>query len=284
MRYVDPERVNAIIPPDWYATAATSAEAVRVAKEEDRKEEIKQRSEVWRGLKPLLKEIMNGKCWYCESLQCRSDNAVDHFRPKNRVHECKLMKCGYWWLAFKWQNFRFACTFCNSRRIDQNGGTSGGKHDHFPLSKEASRAVDETCEIGEEPVLLLDPCDEADPPCLWFDEDGQVRANPDFCGPADSFLTKRVEVSVNLYHLDQVDLVERRRQLCNDIRNAVEKADSYLTKYQNGDSVAKNAYRDKLNEIRELLGESREYSATARSMLLGLRGRSQTANAITRSL
>jgi len=33
-------------------------------------------------------------------------------------------------------NFRYACIFCNGRRIDVQHGTAGGKADRFPLVNE----------------------------------------------------------------------------------------------------------------------------------------------------
>lgn len=68
---------------------------------------------IWSDVKDRLKKVSNGKCWYCESRQERSDNAVDHYRPKSV----------YPWLAYELSNFRYACTYCNSiRRNQQTGG------------------------------------------------------------------------------------------------------------------------------------------------------------------
>lgn len=42
---------------------------------------------VWRDLKDGLANLLHDKCWYCETAVDRSDNAVDHFRPKGRVSD-----------------------------------------------------------------------------------------------------------------------------------------------------------------------------------------------------
>ena len=110
---------------------------------------------IWRELKDGLAELLHDKCWYCESPITRSDNAVDHFRPKNCVSDAINQHDGYKWLAFDRFNFRYACTYCNSRRLGVN--TAGGKADRFPLIDETSRVYSEG-PIDQEYPMLLDPC------------------------------------------------------------------------------------------------------------------------------
>ena len=40
------------------------------------------RSTIWKELKESLELLSNGRCWYCETNIPRTDNAVDHYRPK----------------------------------------------------------------------------------------------------------------------------------------------------------------------------------------------------------
>src|SRR5262249_37866054 len=123
---------------------------------------IKDSAKVWRRAKPYLERVMDYKCWYCETKDVRSDNAIDHFRPKAL----------YWWLAFRYWNFRFSCTFCNSRRRDPESGIVGGKAAEFPLVPGSARLVESNESVDDEIPLLLDPCIGQDPQLLWFDETG----------------------------------------------------------------------------------------------------------------
>lgn len=93
---------------------------------------IKAREDLWRELSPTLSLLGQSKCWYSESRNATSDKNIDHFRPKGRVEEDPAHE-GYWWLAFNWQNYRYASQWCNQRRNDKVNKTSGGKGDHFPL-------------------------------------------------------------------------------------------------------------------------------------------------------
>src|SRR6202035_4546646 len=110
---------------------------------------------------PVLAAMSHQKCWYCEARQIRSDNAVDHFRPKSV----------YPWLAFSYLNYRFSCTYCNSVRKNPETGETEGKGDKFALFNEGQRATCEE-ELDQERVMLLDPCSATDCAALDFRLDG----------------------------------------------------------------------------------------------------------------
>ena len=133
---------------------------------------------------------------------------------------------------------------------------------------------------GREQPMLLDPCCGADPALLWFDEDGQPRPNPTLCGPDDSYLTRRVTASIRLYHLDHVDLVERRATLCRRIQRETERGDRMLQRMQQGDMTAREAFASTMSQLRQDIDERSELSATAKAMLKGLRATSPTAEAV----
>src|SRR5207248_877805 len=105
------------------------------------------------------------------------DKHVDHFRPKNSLSkEDSPNHPGYWWLAFCLANYRYSCTFCNSRRTDSASGSAGGKGDRFPIRDEAKRCQSQTDPLIREEPALLDPTVPGDPLLLWFDQDGTARA------------------------------------------------------------------------------------------------------------
>jgi len=272
MRYIDPKLIGQNLPNGWIQQSQQAEAAVAGAQPQDRSTAVNRHSQVWRGLKDTLKDASDNKCWYCESIDIRSDNSVDHFRPKNAVAECPGHE-GYWWLAFKWENYRFCCTFCNSRRIDQATGQSGGKADHFPLRDEARRAHTPNDNHNNEEPLLLDPTVPADPGLLWFDESGQTVPNPNCCNNVNGYPHRRATASIELYHLNHTDVVERRKTLCSDIRRRVEEADRYFGKYDTGDGTARQAFEGAVRDLRERLAANAPYSATARAMLMGLRGK-----------
>ncbi len=236
----------------------------------DRSAEVNRRSAVWQDLKDTLRHASHEKCWYCESIDIRSDNAVDHFRPKNAVSECPGHE-GYWWLAFKWENYRFCCTFCNCHRVNQTTKQGGGKADHFPLKEEAHRARSPDDRLDDEEPMLLDPCATSDPAHLWFDEDGQAAPNP-ICGDQNSFPHRRATVSIHFFHLNHPGIVDQRKALCSVMRRRVEEADRYFQKYSAGDETARRAFADAVGDLKARLAARKPYSAAARAMLMGLRG------------
>ncbi len=78
-----------------------------------------------------------GKCCYCEKVEERSGNDVEHYRPKSI----------YWWLTFTWTNLMYACEQCNSKKNARFALLSGER-----LKPGASAP-------GTEVPLLLDPSD-----------------------------------------------------------------------------------------------------------------------------
>jgi len=74
----------------------------------------------WKGAKPQLRVEAHGKCAYCESIaETVAHCDVEHFRPKST----------YWWLAYCYDNYLYACQICNQTY----------KLDQFPLEQEAGR-------------------------------------------------------------------------------------------------------------------------------------------------
>jgi hypothetical protein len=72
------------------------------------------RATVWKAAKPQLKLETGGKCAYCESpTDTVAHGDVEHFRPKSK----------YWWLAYCYDNYVYACQICNQVH----------KGDEFPI-------------------------------------------------------------------------------------------------------------------------------------------------------
>jgi uncharacterized protein (TIGR02646 family) len=239
MRFILQDDVHEHLPPNWddlvtkakayvdkkvAEARATAVAAGKLAPQieqlalEARHKAINAKSAVWRKAEGSLRQASNEKCWYCESRQNRSDMPVDHFRPKNSVWEA-VGHPGYWWLAFDWKNYRYSCTYCNSKRRDIAGRTEGGKQDHFPIIPPPEHARCDT--DPPDRAKLLDPTDDNDPKLLTFLPNG-------FPWPRkkDQVSKDRVTESIRLYHLDHHSLVNRRKRIADEISEHVTNANA----------------------------------------------------------
>lgn len=89
------------------------------------------------------------KCCYCEFKIPMGYNDVEHYRPKasaDRRPGC-LLRHGYWWLAFTWDNLLYSCPACNR----------SAKNDRFPMDHGSVSIHAESPEPGGELPLLLNP-------------------------------------------------------------------------------------------------------------------------------
>lgn len=78
----------------------------------DKKIEFK--SAYWKTAKTQLKKESKGKCAYCEAnAGVVAHGDVEHYRPKSI----------YWWLAYTYDNYLYACQICNQTY----------KSDNFPI-------------------------------------------------------------------------------------------------------------------------------------------------------
>ncbi|HYI12064.1 MAG TPA: hypothetical protein VEK57_23630 [Thermoanaerobaculia bacterium] len=257
MRYVDVTVV--LLPNGWLARAQVAQQAVAAGADPN------DYAHIWRELKDALADRLHDKCWYCEAKVPRSDNCVDHFRPKNRVSDAAQQHGGYRWLAFDLENFRYSCTFCNCRRKDLESGTSGGKADRFPLIDETTR-VYAPGPVHSENVSLLDPCQIDDWSLLGcFEENGRP------C-PAtnDTGEIARVEISIDVYHLAHEALSRDRHRAAVDLLSMVRMAKELFPRAQ-----APGEVRDQLNKhlrrIRQFVDRTAPYSGEMLYLLRGQR-------------
>lgn len=218
--------------------------------------EINKLSVVWRELKAPLADLSYDKCWYCEVKQERSDNAVDHFRPKSL----------YPWLAFEKSNFRYCCTYCNSRRKNPKTGEMEGKSNGFPLFNEAQRAAAPGQETHEDPIFL-DPCRTQDPGFLDFYDDGRPCARH----PDHQKRKERAETTIKAYHLDHPDLIEKRRALAAEIKANIQRADQLFDLCDAGNPAIDSAFDGLIGALSKAISETAELSAFARKIVAGVR-------------
>jgi 5-methylcytosine-specific restriction endonuclease McrA len=265
MRYIDTTEFSPT--QEWLQQADQVTAALKVAADaEERRKLLKKYESLWTEQKLNLSSISCGKCWYCESKQVRSDNAVDHFRPKSRVKDVKAHG-GYWWLAFDWENYRYTCTYCNSLR--KSATTSGGKQDFFPLQDEKKRAYNEKDNHKREVPVLLDPTRTLDFWLLAFAEDGSV--GPTVDREKDPFNYERAINSIERYHLMHPDLVQQRVVRLKEVTRWVKEADEAQKLFdQTGEGSARDSAENRIRDIRRRLLPEAEYSMAVKHLLAGM--------------
>lgn len=264
VNHIDNSNLDDRLPPDWLQKALDALNAARNAPPGQRKAVIDGKADVWRDLKETLAQTSSQKCWYCESTDIRSDNTVDHFRPKGRVANTDNHP-GYWWLAFDHNNFRYSCTYCNSRRIDRATGATGGKHDHFPLLNEEQRAYTEGDPIDAEQPVLLDPTNTLDPTLLWFEPDGRAVPRYD-CNTGPEF-HRRAETSIDLLNLNEIRLLTRRKDNHRVLLRTVKDAHLQFSAALANNHIARKALEAAFRSIREAIRPTTAHSASSRAML-----------------
>lgn len=221
MRWICKDEIEERLTQAWRNMADQAhADLIAAPDEETRKAILKRvsSSNVWREYYNLLPDSLKHKCWYCEAEEIRSDMPVDHFRPKSKVEDDKQHD-GYWWLAFDWQNYRCACTFCNSRRVFNE--TEGGKACRFPLENPLERAFAPTDQIklSNERPYFLDPFNPDDEKLLWFDNDGLPIAKP----LATAEQQTKVKNSIEIFHLHESRIARARNKVRLEVERQVRK-------------------------------------------------------------
>ncbi len=132
------------------------------------------------------------RCGYCDGVTSECPGDLDHFCPKTKVtelwenrerwgHEIKgtvrvkrhqpdrEAESGYWWLAYEWDNYVYACERCNRQ----------WKSSLFPLLEGMARAWPPQ-KTGRDETPLLLHCYGTENPSnhLKFNPDGSVETIP----------------------------------------------------------------------------------------------------------
>lgn len=268
MRFID--NTNLEVDEKWLRKTQKALDDARQKSEDrERKEYINSKSSIWVEVKPELEELSNKKCWYCEAYEKRSDRSVDHFRPKNNVRDTEHN--GYWWLAFRKDNYRLSCTYCNTRRCDRETGNLGGKGDYFPLWDESKRVYNEADDgkCKYEDPLLLDPCKISDVGLLWFTEDG--RAIPKHGEDENKRAYIRASDSIDKYHLNEKEIKEARQGLYKTIEDYIKDGDFHFEDSLFGNPNAERALGSTIEELAKLISSDAEYSGFSLSIIAGFR-------------
>lgn len=190
-------------PADWLAEAeAASAALAEATTDAEREAVIEAKQKIWRDdrIRNWLLGLFHSKCWYSEAQEAVSAYHVDHYRPKGQVTDVGRLhpEPGYWWLAFRWQNYRICGQLINVK-----------KNDVFPLvsGHRATPGVDGSLQL-EAPALLDPTTDDARLISFEMDEDG-CRAVP--IGGADEEDSCRAVTTIEVIGLNRLDRLNRKR-------------------------------------------------------------------------
>jgi hypothetical protein len=228
--------------------------------DDQRGKAIKGNSDKWSALKQDLWKLGDMKCWYSEAnIECNLAE-VEHFRPKRRV--TGEHHPGYWWCAFKWENYRIAHPLVNKRLTDYQTGKLGGKGCYFPLRNGCPRATCEKEQIDEEPVLL-DPVSVSDCELIVFDSSNGVPI-PKYSGTEDEWHHYRAKESINFYHLDEGSWNAARE----DIMKAVSNICDRLLDLKATTPFDANEYDRVLEDLNEYLNPYAQFLSAAKQVLL----------------
>ena len=132
-------------------------------------------STVWKAAKKQLKSETDGKCAYCESkTDTVAHGDVEHFRPKSK----------YWWLAYCYDNYVYACQICNQVH----------KGDEFPIHASTGAWTGPTLPVSPTPAALATLAETLTPDALDLTAghafaDFLVAAGKEKAGLVDPYVT-----------------------------------------------------------------------------------------------
>ena len=131
-----------------------------------------------------------GKCCYCER-RVGDKGDVEHFRPKGAVQQASgtpLIKPGYYWLAYDWNNLYLSCSVCNQHH----------KQNHFLLEDPETRVLNHKGKIEKESRLIIDPSHD------------NPEAHIGFRGASTYELTPSGKATISVLQLNHVILEDDR--------------------------------------------------------------------------
>jgi hypothetical protein len=208
------------IPAKVLSVAARAQAELDLLPQDQRKAFIKKKSHIWRAFGRYLSLMSYGKCWYSESPDPQSFFDVDHYRPKLEAKRSdkEVDIPGYEWLAFSWENFRYAANCSNRIRENIETGAVEGKGSWFPLLDGSVKASwGDRREVDELPVLL-DPVRQTDVDLIDVQADGRMAPSRYAVGSA----VLRVNRSCELYGLNLPALRSARLRVMREIQGMTE--------------------------------------------------------------
>jgi hypothetical protein len=211
----------------------------------------------WGGHKAVFAAAQHHKCGWCEAEVTNETGAVDHHAPKASVGRLRrpgveledltnvrgrstrppIHRSGYWWRAYDWDNWLYACNRCNS----------AWKLDLYPIAEEPYPEPREGRAITP---LLLHPYEGPDPrEHLLFDANGAVRARNN---------SPYGKATIATCGLDRPSLQQAREKAAEAIVSLSKHAKDALDREDSG------GFRDMLRDLHRCLAPKYPFSATLR--------------------
>lgn len=196
-----------------------------------------------KSVKNLLIKDQHNKCAYCERYLNGDFGDVEHFRPKKGyMQNSKLMKPGYYWLAYDWSNLLCSCSECNRLY----------KKNNFPIADESKRNIAHR-DISKEQALLVNPVEDDVSKIIEFNRYIITTKN---LSDADCTASKAQRTIELLKLNERGDLLRRRRQVWED--------------YVRYETIRKIALHDKNTSIVALCDKSIEKLTSEESEFTGM--------------
>ncbi|MCA9708705.1 MAG: hypothetical protein KDK70_22845 [Myxococcales bacterium] len=204
---------------------------------------------VWRVYRDLLGEAQHDKCAYCETrFRASYRGAVEHHRPKTAIQEITRLtrdrivpgptrRPGYWWLAYRFENWVLSCFDCNA-----------AKGNYFPVRRR-NKVIKPRAELSENP-WLIDPLRHDPAGAFRFDEFGGIHAQ-----------RRTAAYTLRVCKLDRGLLEQERKRTAQALVRDLED-------YENA-VVSRNdaARRTALRRIKEACAPDAPYAAMTRQLV-----------------
>ncbi len=202
-----------------------------------------------KSVKQALIKTQSGKCGFCESRVTHiAYGDVEHFRPKAgfvQNWDDTLVRPGYYWLAYKWENLFFSCQICNQRQ----------KKNHFPLENPRLRARTSKDDLLKERPLFLDPGSDDPRIHIVFKEEVAVALDGSVRGSS----------TIEAIGLNRPEMLDNRREFLGPLSDLAQ----LLVLARESVEAAQNL-GDTLEKIRTRLRNAAEPKAQYSSMIVSL--------------
>jgi uncharacterized protein (TIGR02646 family) len=204
-------------------------------------------------VKQALITMQYDKCCFCESKFSHiAYGDVEHFRPKGGYKQNEtdkdLVKPGYYWLAYDWNNLLVSCTLCNQKY----------KANLFPLLDDSKRAKNHHATLADETPLLINPTLQNPEQHISFREEIPFAIGDNLFG----------KHTISVLALDRKELNDRRLKEYDDFQvlNKLVK----LAKQQSDNVELHNLAKKAQLNIDKRTQPNSEYSAMIKAALQGI--------------
>jgi uncharacterized protein (TIGR02646 family) len=196
------------------------------------------------------------KCAFCESQFAHVGYGdVEHFRPKAGSRQTpggKLLRPGYYWLAYSWDNLFVSCQLCNQKF----------KGNHFPLRNPKLRCRNPSHQLDRERPLLVHP--ETDDPEAFVTFRGETAMARRGGGAL------RGKTTITTFGLNRDELRAKRMEILQRLRWMKAMRDKLAARIQSATTPDPDDVKH-VTTLSQLLSEAcdpaSEYSAMARAFL-----------------